>query len=484
MGTTTATAGDATQPPMTRNDDGVDRRTVLKTAGASGVTASFAGCSSLLGGGDGDDGDGTPTGDGTGDGTAGDGNGATTEPEQLPSDQLRAGLLTYQSGAPAVLGIQAQRGAELAVRHINENGGVAGTRRLQLNTVDEAESALNKYQSFVDNDVDVTFGPISSGTHAQMAPQVEDNEVINVATDGTVTNLYEETVPDPTYSFRFQNYDVMETTVAAIEAVERIGADNIDTVAGVNPGYTFGEDEMAMFERAIVGLTGADVVYSGFPDLGASDMSTHVSQINNNEPDVTFSSLWGGDVTTFFQQASSRNMFDNTTVVGTTLYSAAGDVPASALEGAEVYSGSRNYYWGHPDRNRWPPGESFFDEATSQQGITVPTAHYMSGYGAVLAWATAVEKAIDLLGGNEYPSQEQIAMALEEHGFFTPAGYHNMCQDHQGRSNGFAGRMVYDDDLGAAVLEDTNVYSATQISPPPMGSRYEVTAADWLDGWQ
>jgi branched-chain amino acid transport system substrate-binding protein len=101
----------------------------------------------------------------------------------------------------------------------------------------------------------------------------------------------------------------------------------------------------------------------------------------------------------------------------------------------------------------------------------------MSGYGAVTAWASAVEKAIDVLGG--YPSQEQIAAMLEEHGFMTPAGYHQMSTDHQCRTNAFAGQMVYDSELGAAVLEDLNIYSPPQISPPP-----GTVASEWLSGWE
>jgi branched-chain amino acid transport system substrate-binding protein len=456
------------EPPETvrtaANPGGVSRRTVMKTAGVSAVTAALAGCSSLLGGdgGDGDDG----------------GDGGTTDGGTVTSDPLDAMLLTFTEGAAGVLGVQAQRGAELAVERINANGGIGGRRELNLNVKDEASDALSKYQTSIDEGVDVTFGPISSGTHESLAPEIEAQEVVNVSTDGTVTTLYEQTVPDPTYSFRFQNYDVMEYTTAAFEAVSRMGADNIDTVAGVNPNYTFGEDEMSGFEQAIGGLTGAETVYSGFPDLGAPDMSTQVSEINSQEPDIVFSSLWGGDVTTFLRQATSRDMFENVgAVIGPVFYSAAADVPESAVQADNIFAGSRNFYWDFPRRGRWPPGDELFEDAAEQDDIVVPTAHYMSGYGAVAAWASAVEKAIRMLG--TYPSQEQIAMMLEEHGFFTPAGYHNMGTDHQCRSNSFAGRMTYDSDLGAAVLEDVNSYTATQVSPPVGG-----TASEWLSGWE
>jgi branched-chain amino acid transport system substrate-binding protein len=471
---------------MTRDiDDSVNRRTVLKTAGATGVTAGLGGCSALFGG-DGDDGGDGDGGDGDGgDGDGGGGDGAATTDEQISSDPLSAGLLSFTKGPAAVLGLQAVRGAEKAVEMINANGGIAGTRQVNLDVRDEGDNPLDKYQSFIDSGMDVTFGPISSGTHKQLAPNVESNEVVHVGTDGTVTTLYEETVPDPTYSFRFQNYDIMETTTAALEAVDRIGADNIDTVAGVNPNYAFGQDEMNLFSQAIQQLTGAEIVYSGLPDLLAGDYATHISAINGEAPDIVFSSLWGGDASSFLEQATSRGMFENVEgVFGPVFYGSADAIPEAVLTGpgeGKIFAGSRNYYWDFPSTERWPPGADLFEEARSQEGIKVPTAHYMSGFGAVMAWATAVEKAIDML--DSYPSQQQIALALEEHGFSTPAGYHTVSQDHQVRSNSFAGVMTWDSDIDAPALEDVDVFSATQVSPPPQGSRYEATASDWLSGW-
>ncbi|PYZ02669.1 hypothetical protein C8039_03335 [Halogeometricum sp. wsp3] len=47
---------------------------------------------------------------------------------EISDEPIQAGLLTFTRGAPGVLGIQAQRGAELAVQRINEAGGIGGHR--------------------------------------------------------------------------------------------------------------------------------------------------------------------------------------------------------------------------------------------------------------------------------------------------------------------------------------------------------------------
>ncbi len=325
-------------------ESGTTRRTALKAGAVTAATAALAGCSALLGGGDDDSG----------------------EAADVGTDQLEAGLLTFTQGAASVLGIQAQRGAEKAVERINEAGGVAGQREVSLEVVDETESPTDDYQQFINDGKDVTFGPVSSGTHESIAPDIETNEVVNVATDGTVTTLYEETNPNPTYSFRFQNYDVMEATTAALEVVERLDAAEIDTYAGVNPDYTFGRDEMEVFSLAIEGITGAEEVYSGFPALGESDFSTYISRINDEEPDVVFSSCWGGDASNFLSQAFQRNMFDNVdVVVGPVFYGSANAIDEEVVTGTDrgtILAGSRNGLGdgrreGHRDRRRLPePG--------------------------------------------------------------------------------------------------------------------------------
>jgi branched-chain amino acid transport system substrate-binding protein len=100
----------------------------------------------------------------------------------------------------------------------------------------------------------------------------------------------------------------------------------------------------------------------------------------------------------------------------------------------------------------------------------------MSGYGAVTAWATAVEKAIDILGS--YPSQRQIARMLEGHGFFTPAGYHVIREDHQGMSTTFVGELGWESERALPVLTNVSEYAPKNAAPPP-----GTSATDWISNW-
>lgn len=373
-----------------------------------------------------------------------------------------------------MLGLQAEFGARTAVRRINEAGGIAG-RQMELDVVEEAGAVIENYTRFVDEGKEVTFGPISSGSHEELVPVVEEQGVINVATDGTVTTLYEESFPDAQYSFRTQNHDVMEATAAARAAVENLGAENIDTYANINPDYTFGYDEREVFNAAIEQLTGAEEVYDGYPELGADDMSSHVSAVGDAAPDVLFTSCWGGDATLLLDQGQSQGLFDEVGVtVGPLFYGSANDLAETDVQG-NIHSGSRNYYWDAPSSDQWSPGQELFDEAQAEHDV-IPTAHFMSGYAAVTAWATAVEKAVDIVGG--YPSQEQVAATLENHGFYTPAGYHTIGPDHQGYSTAHFGRLSWDSGMDMPVMEDVETIPPSHVSPPQGQGSF-----DWIDSW-
>ena len=206
-------------------------------------------------------------------------------------------------------------------------------------------------------------------------------------------------------------------------------------------------------------------------------MSTHIAEVNDREPDVVFSSAWGGDAILLLSQPEGEDMFDNIqAMTGTILYAVFNDLDLEVVEQGDIFSGSRNYYWDHPPTGRWSPGEELVED-TIDRWDAYPAFGFISAYGAVASWATAAEKAVDVLG--RWPEQDELARFLKNHGFFSPAGYHVMrAHDNQGTSPAHFGQMAWDDDRDLAVLEDLNVYSPPDVSPPP-----GTTTLDWIDTW-
>ena len=247
----------------------VNRRTMLAGAGATALTAALAGCQGILSEGE--------TGNTSG---------------EIPDEPIEVGLQTLLEGPGAVFGEPGLAGAELVVDRINEAGGVAG-REIVLEEVVHEGSPIENYERFVDLDLDVAFGPVSSGGHAALAPVVEENGLVNMALAGNGTDIFYEDVPDPEYAFRTSSLVVMQDLGAVLTTIERL--DEIDTVAGVNPNYDAGQQSWEMFIDMLSEFTDFEVVYEGFPELLADDYSTHITQVNELEPDITHSILWGGD---------------------------------------------------------------------------------------------------------------------------------------------------------------------------------------------
>lgn len=447
---------------MVRGDTlDIGRREALTTSGGA-VAAALAGCAALL-----DD----------------DTEEAIEEAEgEIPDEPIEAGLQDFLEGPASVMGVLGRAGTELAVERINQAGGIAG-REIELDVVHEGDEHVENYTQFVEEGKDVTFGPRSSGGHLAMAPHIEDHGVINVALAGTTTELYEETVPDPTYTFRAQNYDALESVAAALIAVEQMGAENIDTIAGINQNYAFGHDEQEIFVAAMQKLTNAEVVYEGWPELGADDLSTHVTEVREQQPDVLFSSLWGGDATLLYDQGIGAGMFEEIGMFsGTVVYSpdiTEGMIDSLEASGTDCYIGDRNWHPWHPDPGKWQPNQDLIDDFWALDGFdgVAPFHAIMDGYGAVTAWATAVEKAVALLG--RWPTQEEIAQSLKGHGYYTPAGYHVITDWNQQMRPHHAGRLTWDDQHDVPVIEDVEVFRPAEVASPP-----DQTTLEWIDSWE
>lgn len=441
----------------------LNRRDALKMTGVSAVAMGMAGCSSLLGEDDGG-------------GSGGD--------AEVPDEPIEIGAQTFLEGGAYLLGQDNEMGFELAVQHINEAGGIAG-REINLDMADEGEGAIENYERFVDQGKDVTFGVLSSGNSVSLAPVVEDNEVINICQDGATFSLFEETLTDPEYFFRLSPPDAGEAIVMARDAINELGAENINTVASVNQNYAWGQSQHAVFSQAIQKLTDAEIAYEGFPEFGAEDYSTHIEQVNSVEPDVLMTSKWGADLLLFMRQAAANNMFENVDVIvgsiGTSILSEIGREEME--QWSEFILGGRILGSLHdPDQSTFPPNAEIEQAIIDEYGEDrLPVSGFFaSAYASMYWYATAAEKAVRILG--RWPEDEELTNFMSSHGFWTPFGFHtseNRLQNgRQNYSNLYSGKAEWDEEMGRPTLTDINRYPAQYVTPPP-GRQVE----EWIDSW-
>jgi branched-chain amino acid transport system substrate-binding protein len=81
----------------------------------------------------------------------------------------------------------------------------------------------------------------------------------------------------------------------------------------VNPDYAYGRDSDDTFFWALEKFSpGAKVVGKGWPKIFQPDYTEVITQIARKKPDAVYTSLWGGDLVSFIDQASLYGIFKNT----------------------------------------------------------------------------------------------------------------------------------------------------------------------------
>jgi branched-chain amino acid transport system substrate-binding protein len=246
----------------------IDRRTAL-TAGGVALTASFAGCSGLTGGG-------------------GD-------------DVVKVGLLADRTGSISVYGTPMTSAAQLWQSEVNDNGGLLG-REVELINPDP-QSDNQQYQNLarqliLQDNVDVLMGGITSASReAIRADIVDENEQLYfypALYEGGICDEYVYmTGPTPTQQLR-PLIDYM---------TEEFGGD-VYTLAA---DYNFGQIS-ALWADRYVQDNGGSILSEEFIPLSVGDFGSTINRVESADPDWIMSLLVGNNHVSFFDQAESSGL--------------------------------------------------------------------------------------------------------------------------------------------------------------------------------
>lgn len=425
----------------------VNRRAFLGAAGAAGLTG-LAGCANLTGGGGGDEG-----------------------PIVIGGQYLLSGLAES-------LGAASRAAAELAVKHVNEDGGILG-REVELIIRDHENSADNANQNFRDlvqnEGATAMIGLTSSGVTLSTAPTVAELGIPFVLTDiGTpfITEHDEETYGENAQGqpniFRTNSNISINTHGMAKHAVENF--DGVERVANLGPDYAYGWQAWEYFQ-AFSDAMGAGYEYVGsqFPEVGASDMTPQINTITSAEPDLVFTSFWAGDVVTFVLQALEQGLFDtadyimDTLGADPTIFEALGDqMPEDVPFGA--------WYWhsAHDNQRNQEFVSAWRDEYADTDVVGIPSIAGPSTWSAVWMLKEAMEST-------ESTEPEDIIEALKGMSFDSPEGEITIDPDsHQADGPVVVGRTSFDDDVPYDGLGLTN----NDVIPAPSRSDMAQMLAD------
>ncbi|WP_214104395.1 ABC transporter substrate-binding protein [Acrocarpospora catenulata] len=193
---------------------------------------------------------------------------------------LTIGALLPQTGDLAFLGPPEFAGVKLAVKEINEAGGVLGKPVVEIDT-DSGDTKTDIASQSVDKllaqNTDVIIGAASSGVSKTVIDKITNAGVVQFSPANTSPEF--TTYPDKGLYFRTAPSDVLQGRVLG----DLILQDGSDTVAILNRQDSYGNGLADEVEKSVSGGGGQIVAKTPY-DPAAADFSADVAKIKEANP--------------------------------------------------------------------------------------------------------------------------------------------------------------------------------------------------------
>ena len=403
----------------------------------------------------------------------------------IPDKPFRIGHMTFFTGPAALLGEPMYKGQVLAAEEINQTGGLLGKRKIEVLKADEAAGVDANVKELrrlkLQEKIDFFCGITSSGNSPALGPVAEELKVLTMFVDGCTDFLFDKAVPNPHYIFRVTNIQSADGATTALAVAQTWPG--IKRIAHIHPDYSYGRnafDHFGIIMKKL--LPHAEVVSEGWPKLGTTDFSAHITKAIAAKPDLLVSSVWGGDYVAMYKQALQYGLFDKmkfatTLALGVAPHAIGKDHPEGVIAG--VHS---NYHFTFPPGNRWPPNKVFVEKYFTRWK-EYPNFQAEGAYTATYLLKTAIEKANRLMGG--WPDDDAIIGQLEGLGYSGPAGYVYIRPDnHQGYKDAVIGFSKNVPEYPFPILDPDRIITIPirNITAPPGWPKGDPTSTyTWID---
>jgi len=231
-------------------------------------------------------------------------------------NNIKIGIPTILSGRVAQLGISVTNAIKMAVNKFNGNGGLNG-REIELIIRDsraKPDEAARVCRDFINSDkVDVIINAEASGASFAVQEVIRESGTLCLHCVSETTSLTANPSIRAWNAFRFSRQGIHDAVGSARYAAKIIKEKGLKKWMSVNPDYAYGRDSDDTFFWALEKFSpGFEMVGKGWPKIFQPDYTEVITQIAREKPDAIYSSLWGGDLVSFIDQASLYGIFKNT----------------------------------------------------------------------------------------------------------------------------------------------------------------------------
>jgi branched-chain amino acid transport system substrate-binding protein len=375
---------------------------------------------------------------------------------------LRIAIVTFSSGQGAVVGGPTVNSARLTLDEINHAGGIHGVP-IEAQYVDEAGGAshnVTEFRQLAAQGIDAAVGYVSSADCLAVAPVADELHVPTIFSDCTTNALFE----GHNHPYVFRTIPPASTNALAGALYLLKTAPQVRTVAGINDDYAFGRDEWKYFTEALHQFRPEiQPVGALWPQLGAGNYTSEISRLLALHPDVVYSSLWGGDLIAFIQQALAQGLFQQSRVVLS--LATEGDIKGLAALPAGVIGGSENTFLFHPGPIRDARLRQFVDVYRQRFGEYPVITYVYTIRNSLMALHAAYGKAFAASGGR-WPTRGEVTAALAGLRLDTLLGPLVIRPDHQATYHEEYGTTVRTAQYPFTVFDQVIRFPAEMVMPP------------------
>jgi branched-chain amino acid transport system substrate-binding protein len=244
---------------------------------------------------------------------AGCGSSGSSSSELAPGAPLKIGYLASLTGFCSTFSQEYVKGAELAVRRINAQGGVLGHKLELIVRDDKATPNVGVSQArdlVLSSHVKYLAGTCSSAVGKSVEQLVANPSHV----------LYVAGVADPTIFEGGPDIYIFNTiptaTIEARNAAAYIRAHpQWKRIAVIAEDYSYGYQVTAAFKKAMAG-SGQSIVSQDYVPSGGTDYTPYIDKLIAERPDAVYSTVITEDTVTLVKQGLPLGLFEKTNFFG------------------------------------------------------------------------------------------------------------------------------------------------------------------------
>jgi branched-chain amino acid transport system substrate-binding protein len=226
---------------------------------------------------------------------------------------VKIGMPTILSGRVAQLGTTSRNAVLMEVEKVNAAGGLAG-RQVEMVIRDskgQPQEAARVARELVNTDgcEMLIDGEASSGAFA-VHEVARDLGVFCIHTNSETSSLTADPKLRIPNAFRCARQGIHDSIVGGNYAASIAKAKGLKRWATSSPDYAYGRDTTAEFVLYLKHFApDVEVISESWPKLFQPDYTEVVTKILQAKPQALYSCLWGGDLTSYIDQANMYALF-------------------------------------------------------------------------------------------------------------------------------------------------------------------------------